>query len=231
MSCCQTCSVVELRQYTLVPGTRQDFIELFEREFVETQQAANIRLLGTFSDTDDPDRFVWIRGFADMTSRRAALSEFYTSAVWLEHRSRANSMIIDSDNVRLLKPSPGYPGLEDWTATRPAASTTERPSAITIVLQEIEAGEDAAAARAVCPPDVVDPRLFAVFETEPATNTFPQLPVIDSERVLVAVLGECDHPLRDSAAIMAQLLLSTGHRGVGAPRALVLGPTSRSALF
>jgi len=229
----QTCSVVELRQYTLVPGTRQDFIELFEREFVETQHAAKIRLLGTFADTQDSDRFVWMRGFPDMPARRTALSDFYTSAAWLEHRNRANSMIVDSDDVRLLRPPAGYPGLEERTAAGPAVSNTERSSStISIIVQEIEDGADAASARAVPPPVLEsDPRLLAVLETEPATNTFPQLPVIDNERVLVAVVGRYDHPIHDSAAMMAQLLQSTGHRGVGAPRALVLWPTSRSAIF
>ena len=55
-------SVIELRQYTLHPGRRDDLIALFEREFVEPQEALGIAVLGTFRDLDAPDRFVWLRG-------------------------------------------------------------------------------------------------------------------------------------------------------------------------
>ena len=62
--------IVELRQYRLHPGKRDALIELFEREFIESQEAVGMAILGTFRDLDDPDRFVWMRGFTDMTSRR-----------------------------------------------------------------------------------------------------------------------------------------------------------------
>ena len=71
------CPVVELRQYTLHPGQRDVLIDLFDREFVETQEAAGMRIIGQFRDLDHPDRFVWLRGFRDMTSRAKALTDFY----------------------------------------------------------------------------------------------------------------------------------------------------------
>ena len=58
--------MVELRQYTLHPSRRDDLIELFDREFVETQEATGMHIVAQFRDLDDPDRFVWIRGFTDM---------------------------------------------------------------------------------------------------------------------------------------------------------------------
>ena len=63
------CSVVELRQYALHPRQRETLVSLFEREFIETQEAAGIRVLGQFEDLDEPQRFVWFRGFADMDAR------------------------------------------------------------------------------------------------------------------------------------------------------------------
>jgi hypothetical protein len=64
--------VVELRQYTLHPGRRDVLIDLFDREFVETQEAAGMAVLGQFRDLDDSDRFVWLRGFDDMRRRAPA---------------------------------------------------------------------------------------------------------------------------------------------------------------
>src|ERR1700734_1087769 len=99
-SCATTfCPIVELRQYTLHPGKRNVLIDLFEREFVETQEAAGMTLIGQFRDLDDPDRFVWLRGFADMSSRAQALAAFYGGPAWQAHRDAANATMIDSDNV------------------------------------------------------------------------------------------------------------------------------------
>src|SRR5688572_25580775 len=57
------CPITELRQYTLHPGKRDTLIDLFDREFVETQEAVGMTLIGQFRDLDKPDRFVWLRGF------------------------------------------------------------------------------------------------------------------------------------------------------------------------
>ena len=74
--------VLELRQYTLHPGKRDALIGLFDREFVETQEAVGMAVVGQFCDLDDPDRFVWFRGFQDMPRRAEALSSFYGGPVW-----------------------------------------------------------------------------------------------------------------------------------------------------
>jgi len=97
--------IVELRQYALHPGARERLIDLFEREFVESQEAAGMTLIGQFRDLDDPDRFVWLRGFPDMESRRRSLEAFYDGPVWMAHRAAANATMISSDDVLLLEPA------------------------------------------------------------------------------------------------------------------------------
>jgi hypothetical protein len=99
------CPVVELRQYTLHSGKRDVLIDLFDREFVETQEEVGIKIIGQFRDLDHQDRFVWLRGFPDMTSRAKALNDFYSGPVWKAHREAANATMIDSDNVLLLRPA------------------------------------------------------------------------------------------------------------------------------
>jgi len=79
------CPIVELRQYALHPGKRDDLIDLFDREFVETQEAVGMTIIGQFRDLNNPDRFVWLRGFRDMPSRGRALSDFYGGPVWKAH--------------------------------------------------------------------------------------------------------------------------------------------------
>jgi hypothetical protein len=97
--------VFELRQYTLHRGQRDTLIALFEKSFIEPQNEHGAHILGTFRDLDDPDRFVWIRGFRDMRSRQSALSAFYGGPVWRVNRTAANATMLDSDNVLLLQPA------------------------------------------------------------------------------------------------------------------------------
>ncbi|MFE3203163.1 NIPSNAP family protein [Embleya sp. NPDC059237] len=159
-------SIVEFRQYTLRPGARETLIELFEREFVTGQEAVGITVGGRFRDLDDPDRFVWIRAFPDLTRRRRSLEAFYTGPVWRRHRDAANATMIDSDDVLLLR-GPGYlpqPG------TREVAATVCHPPDA--------AAFDAYAVRHLGPE-------HALHRTEHAENDYPALPVRAGEDVRV----------------------------------------------
>src|SRR5436190_9693932 len=98
-------NVIELRQYELHPGRRDELIELFDGELIEPQEDCGMRVIGQFRDLDRPDRFVWLRGFDDMAARTRALECFYDGPVWKAHRDAANATMIDSDDVLLLKPA------------------------------------------------------------------------------------------------------------------------------
>src|SRR6185369_16854167 len=98
------CPIVELRQYTLKSGRRDELIDLFEQNFVECQESVGASLIGQFRDLDNPDRFVWLRGFPDMVARAATLNAFYTGPIWKAHSRAANDTMIDTDNVLLLHP-------------------------------------------------------------------------------------------------------------------------------
>jgi hypothetical protein len=105
-------TVVDLRQYTTRRGRRDDLVEVFDEYLVESQEAEGMHILGQFRDLDRPDRFVWIRGFADLETRARALPAFYYGPVWKKHGPRANATMLDSDNALLVHPvevGPGYP--------------------------------------------------------------------------------------------------------------------------
>src|SRR5881227_1393303 len=126
------CPVVELRQYTLHPRKRDVLIELFDREFIESQEALGIKVIGQFKDLDHPDRFVWLRGFRDMTSRAKALSDFYGGPVWKTHREAANATMIDSDNVLLLRPARPTSGFSLENSNRPPVGSEEVPTSLVV---------------------------------------------------------------------------------------------------
>src|SRR5215475_7116365 len=122
--------IVELRQYTLHPGKRDTLIEIFDREFVESQEDVGMRVIGQFRDLDNPDRFVWLRSFSDMTTRAQALASFYGGPVWKTHGPAANATMIDSDNVLLLRPVGSRTAFPILDGRRPSGDATVRPSSL-----------------------------------------------------------------------------------------------------
>lgn len=237
------CAVLELRQYTLHPGKRDVLIDLFEREFVESQEAVGIALVGTFRDLDQPDHFVWIRGFADMASRAKSLQAFYFGPVWQAHREAANATMIDSDNVLLLRPAERNAGFAKPSAQRAAIGTTARPhSRVLVTIYCFGAPVDDAFRHFFdrdLAPVLADAGItpIARLETEPAENTFPRLPVRAGEHVFVWLARFDDEKaLRDAEARLAAsprwTALKTKLDGTlkSPPERHVLEPTTRSSL-
>lgn len=186
------CAVVELRQYTLHPRQRDALISLFDREFVETQEAAGMNVLGQFRDLDDPDRFVWLRGFAEMAQRRAALAAFYGGPVWAAHADAANATMVSSDDVLLLRPA--WPGAGFVPRRQRAVPTSTVAAAglleVTVWTLREPAGEELlAAARGPLSWLLAQGGASALgwYVTEPSPNDFPRLPVREGEHVLVGL--------------------------------------------
>lgn len=233
-----SCAVVELRQYTLQPGQRDALIDLFEREFVESQEAAGMTLLGQFRDLDAPDRFVWLRGFADMAMRADALGAFYGGPVWQVHRDAANATMIDSDDVLLLRPlrsGSGFPA-----PLRPPLGAPRRAMVAATLCHFATSVEPATLALfegSLAPLlERAGARLLATLVTESATNTFPRLPVREGEHVLAwfAAFDSMEAHARHVEAVAADATWPDAWRVFAQPmqrsETLRLAPTPRSRL-
>lgn len=185
------CPILELRQYTLHPDKLDGFIPLFEREFIETQEAVGITVIGHFRDRDDPDRFVWLRGFADMPARAEALQAFYGGPVWKAHRDEANASFIDTDNVLLLRPVSAASGFALAKLQRPPSGTRARAKGMvvaTIYSFDAAVGDnfhqffDGEIKSELHKAGI---SIAAALETESRPNTFPRLPVREGENVFI----------------------------------------------
>jgi hypothetical protein len=241
--------VVELRQYTLKPDQRETLIALFDREFVEPQEAAGMTVIGQFRDLDRPDMFVWLRGFEDMEVRKDALSAFYDGPVWAEHRDAANATMIHSDDVLLLKPAWRDASFDLPENRRPADAEPESPSKekhlpglVEIQIHHLRKGPEAQfaehfQAQALPLLAAAGARPLGAFVSEHAENTFPRLPVRTGENVFMVATGfdgERAHA-RLRAALAAspawREFLRTAEPGLARPsEVLRLTPTSRSLL-
>ncbi|CDX27416.1 NIPSNAP family containing protein [Mesorhizobium sp. ORS 3324] len=241
--------VVELRQYTLKPDQRETLIALFDREFIESQEATGMTIIGQFRDLDRPDMFVWLRGFAGMEARKSALTAFYDGPVWAEHRDAANATMIDSDDVLLLKPAWSNAGFDLSGLQRPHAIDTGKPSSdsrlagiVEISIHYLRRGAEAGFAErfrveAVPPFEANGARLLGAFVSEHAENTFPRLPVRADDNVFIAVTGFDGKEAHDRCkAALAALPGPRAFRKALEPsltkpsQVLLLSPTSRSLI-
>ena len=199
------CNIVELRQYTLHPGQRDTLIELFEREFVESQEVVGMTVMGQFRDLDDADRFVWLRGFHDLAARPVALNAFYTGPVWQAHRTVANATMVDSDNVLLMRPAWPGSGIAMLGRIRaaPGASVGAACPAGLLEVSVFHLPKPAGAellerCRRTLVPALAraGAAMLGWYVTESAPNNYPRLPVREGEAVLVAFAIRGPNPLR-----------------------------------
>jgi hypothetical protein len=236
-------AIVELRQYTLRPGQRDVLIDLFDAEFVEPQEAAGITVIGEFRNLDDSNKFVWVRGFPNMTARAKSLTDFYDGAVWKSRRDAANATIIDNDNVLLLRPVHPESGFALDRADRPAPGARgDGPGLVVATIYHLDPTAEKETEfvqffeRAVAPllAEAGAP-VIASFVPERAANTFPRLPVREGEHVFVwfSRFPSIDAYHRFTAALVAlpawrdsiDVELSSRIRE---PQTLRLAPSARS---
>ncbi len=239
------CPIIELRHYLHHPGRRDEFIALFDDYFIEEQEHYGAFIPGHFRDRTNPDRFVWLRGFADMQTRRTALHDFYhVSPLWQAHRTAANDTIRDVSNVFLLRPVRATTGFRLDPANRPLKDA-----------EDLAGGVIIATIYAFDAP--VDPRFVDFFEntmipllrsagamllghfvTEPAENTYPELPVREGENVFVwfasfadeAVSRSYHSALTQNQEWITSIVPALQMWGASLEEALELLPTRRSLL-
>jgi hypothetical protein len=158
--------VIELRRYTIQPGQRENFADYFDAYFPEAFQQLGAIAFGQFFERDKPSMFTWLRGFRDLDARAVVNSAFYYGPVWKEHKQTVNPLMIDSDDVLLLRPLRPIPVL-------PAVDPVRERGVRGVVVMHIVPGTDA---------EVIE-RAYAKYEcagllvTLDAPNNFPQLPV------------------------------------------------------
>jgi NIPSNAP len=219
-----TTNLIELRQYLLHPGQRDTLIDVFDREFVETQEAVGMDILGQFRDPQRPDFLVWLRGFPDMAARHESLTAFYNGPVWAKHQDAANATMIDSDNVMLLRAVTKHDALP---AHRPSQRDTRKPTGLVVVVAEyVEHINEATIGDFNS--DVIPflhqsgCRTLGVYASEAAPNTFARLPV-RTDRAIVWI-GAIDSD--DSSAVRQAITPDAERR----QDRHVLIPTDRSVL-
>lgn len=225
-----TDTIYEFRDYALHPGQREVLVDLFEREFIEPQEALGARVRAIFRDLDQPDRFVWIRSFADGHARFAALDGFYTSVAWGAHRNAANATIIDSDDVLQLRPIGGaIPSVP-----RSPIDAHQNSETLIVSTTYFPASEDAFAQHFahvnIAHLREISAAPFALFATEHAPNTYPRLPIRDDSVFVTLTRFASTAAYEAKAEAIASIAHSVTPLCVAPTQTRRLQPTRRSTL-
>ena len=179
-----------------------------------------------------------------MPSRAQALQAFYGGPVWQAHRDAANSTMIDSDNVLLLRLPHAASGFSLEHSHRPPPGTNEVPSGLVIAtINYFDAPVSADFVdffeRTLTPAmTAAGSSILAHFVTEHSPNTFPALPVRTGEHVLVwferfsdqAAYGQHVAALAQSQPWRDEISVELARHLKRAPEVLKLAPTARSLL-
>jgi hypothetical protein len=190
-------SVLEIRNYHVKNGVRDQFITEFEKLTIVPQEESGMFILGQFQLIGQPERFVWIRGFENMETRLEALNNFYGGPVWKEIAPELTPMMVDVSDVHLLRPLAEIDPKKGYSAQDIASDFHSESLSLETGLVTVEYFRTKDNCKAsfleVLEEDTI--RLQAqnnhpalgLYVSELAENDFPRLPVIQDENLFVRV--------------------------------------------
>jgi hypothetical protein len=229
--------VIEFRRYVIREGEREHFALYFESYFPEAFQQLGAVAVGEFLERGDPSRFTWLRAFHNMDDRAKANALFYFGPVWREHAATLNSLMIDSDNVLLLRPLSRDRSIAVLPAVDPVK---EGNGARGIAIAQIFAvkADNVEAFAQQAESTFVRYREAGAYEagvlvTLDKPNNFPQLPVRTDGPYLVWLgVVENEQTLKSFARLVDGTQSSLYKTGLlrTTPEFIVLDPTKRSRL-
>jgi hypothetical protein len=99
--------IVEVRTYRVKEGRRAEFIEFFETQAVPAQLAAGMKVHGPLLDVENPNKFIWLRGFPSLEDRERMKNAFYGGVLWTDHLEAIAMPMLDGYDFTLCETTPG----------------------------------------------------------------------------------------------------------------------------
>ena len=72
----------ELRQYKVLPGKLQSWVEIMEQEIIPFQISKGMVITGSFHGETDSSVYIWLRRFESEEQRVALYAAVYESDYW-----------------------------------------------------------------------------------------------------------------------------------------------------
>ena len=230
--------VLEFRRYTIKEGEREHFAQYFDAYFPEALQQLGTIVAGDFFERKNSSGFTWIRGFHTLEDRAVVNAQFYAGSVWKEHKKTMNDLIVDSDNVMLLRPLRPERGIPILPAVDPIVEANGVQGIVVAQIFAVKADSVEAFAKAAEPTfasyRAAGVREAGILVTLDVPNNYPQLPIRTDGPFLVwlGVLKDKQMLENEFNPLAERSLQSLSATGLirGAPESVVLDPTRRSRL-
>jgi hypothetical protein len=99
--------IVEVRAYRIKPGHREEFVQLFETRAIPALRKYGMQVIGPMVDVENPNKFVFLRGFPSLEERERMKDDFYESPVWKNELEGTFMPLLESYDVILCETTQG----------------------------------------------------------------------------------------------------------------------------
>jgi hypothetical protein len=100
--------IVEVRSYRVTPGKRDEFLKTFETRSIPALQAHGMKIVGPMVDVENPNKFVFLRGFPSMEELHRMKDDYYSGKIWKEELEQILMPMLESYDVILCETTRGF---------------------------------------------------------------------------------------------------------------------------
>jgi hypothetical protein len=93
----------ELRQYTILPGQMQAWIDYMEGTIIPFQVSQGMVITGSYRGEQDDSVYVWMRRFESESHREALYKAVYESDRWKNEISPIVATLIDRSVIKVTR--------------------------------------------------------------------------------------------------------------------------------
>ncbi len=96
----------EIRQYRILPGKMEEWLQVMEQEIIPFQVACGMVITGSFRGEADDSVYVWMRRFESETDGERLYAKVYESGTWKNDIGPRVGELIDRDAIQVTRVVP-----------------------------------------------------------------------------------------------------------------------------
>jgi len=96
----------ELRQYSIRPGKKDEWVRMMEDEIIPFQQSQGVVIVGSFTGEEDDSVYVWVRRFDSEEERERLYEAVYQSDHWKNDIGPRIPELMDRDKINVQRIEP-----------------------------------------------------------------------------------------------------------------------------
>lgn len=93
----------ELRQYPVLPGKMNEWVEFMEQEIIPFQVSKGMVITGSYRGEEDETVYVWTRRFESESEREALYAAVYESDHWKNEIAPKVPALIDRSGIQVTR--------------------------------------------------------------------------------------------------------------------------------